>query len=230
MNDYLSLLNDKKMTLIMGCDDSIEMQELRMHEQAILKAVNDFLGSTVFKKLRVDLKLDKPSVTQAQSLREQTIPLLGDRGITFGSVIEKLLDSAEMQSALDTEVSTSVTVGKVMDALHADEIAEENKDKVINQPVTLGQVIDFLENNEAIQKKRDYSFEFHTSIGEILEIVGEEKVKDLVMTKTAAAAQKPEYERSVPNVVRNWLFLCAFICLFAVLATISLELIDKDKR
>ena len=66
-------LGHKKMTLIMGCDDSIEMQELRMHEQAILKAVNDFLGSTVFKKLRVDLKLDKPSVTQAQSLREQTL-------------------------------------------------------------------------------------------------------------------------------------------------------------
>ncbi len=166
----------------------------------------------------------------AQSLREQTIPLLGDRGITFGSVVEKLLGSGEMQSLLDTEIGTSVTVGKVMDALHADEIAEENKDKVINRPVTLGQVIDFVKDNEAIQKKRDYSFEFHSSIGEILEIIGEEKVKDLVMKKTAAAAQKPEYERSVGNVVDNWLFLFMFICLFAILATISLELIDKDKR
>ena len=50
------------------------------------------------------------------------------------------------------------------------------------------------------------------------------------MTKTAAAAQKPEYERSVRNVINNWLFLFLFICLFAILATISLELIDKDKR
>ncbi|MCR5813794.1 MAG: DUF721 domain-containing protein [Desulfovibrio sp.] len=66
-------LGHQKKTLIMGCEDSIEVQELRMHEQDILKVVNEFLGSRVFSKLRVELMLGKAPVTQAQTLREQSV-------------------------------------------------------------------------------------------------------------------------------------------------------------
>ena len=165
-----------------------------------------------------------------QGLREKKIPLLGNMGITFGDAVDKVLGSEEMQPVLDEGINTTVTVGKVLDILQADGFAEENEDVVLNKPVTFGQIIDLLRNNEVIQRQRDYSFEIHMSVGDILEMVGEEKVKDLVMRKTADAARKPEYDRTLENVAENWFWLGVFIFLFAAMATISLELIDKDKR
>ncbi|MBR3664341.1 MAG: DUF721 domain-containing protein [Desulfovibrio sp.] len=67
--DFGEPLGHQKKTLIMGCMDSIEMQELRMHEQKILQTVNAFLGSAVFTKLRVDLLLGKQSITQSLAVR-----------------------------------------------------------------------------------------------------------------------------------------------------------------
>ena len=55
------------------------------------------------------------------------------------------------------------------------------------------------------------------TVGELLEIFGEEKVKDLVQQKTAAASYKAEYERSADNIVENWLSLIGFALLFAFL-------------
>lgn len=68
------------------------------------------------------------------------------------------------------------------------------------------------------------------TLGTVLEVAGEEKVKDFVQTATASAAQKPEYERTEKNIRGYWLSLVAFIALFSVLSTVSLEFVDKDKR
>ena len=48
--------------------------------------------------------------------------------------------------------------------------------------------------------------------------------------KTAAAAYKAEYEQSGGNIIFNWLMLGLYIAVFAILSTVVLELIDKDKR
>ena len=69
-----------------------------------------------------------------------------------------------------------------------------------------------------------------TNVGDLIDLIGEEKVKDFVQNKTAQAAHKPEYELTTRNILNNWLILGLFILIFAVLATIVLELIDKDKR
>ena len=67
-------------------------------------------------------------------------------------------------------------------------------------------------------------------MGDVLDIIGEENVKNFVQRKTAEAAHKPEYESSTRNIVRNWLMLGVFVAVFAALATLMLEMIDKDKR
>ena len=48
--------------------------------------------------------------------------------------------------------------------------------------------------------------------------------------KAAAANYKPEYECIPDNILKYWLHLFGFILAFALLATITLEFIDKDKR
>ena len=46
----------------------------------------------------------------------------------------------------------------------------------------------------------------------------------------ASASYKPDYERSVRNIVNNWLMLGVYVLIFAMLATLALEMIDHDKR
>ena len=64
----------------------------------------------------------------------------------------------------------------------------------------------------------------------MLDLLGEENVKEFIMRKTAEASRKPEYEKTRDNVLRNWLMLVVFAFAFAALATLILEMIDKDKR
>ena len=48
--------------------------------------------------------------------------------------------------------------------------------------------------------------------------------------KTADASYNPDYERTLDNVMGNWMMLVLFALAFALLSTLSLEMIDRDKR
>ena len=69
-----------------------------------------------------------------------------------------------------------------------------------------------------------------TTVGKLMDIVGEENVKTFLEQKAAAASYNADYENNVDNVVSYWVRLAVFILAFALLATITLEFIDKDKR
>ncbi len=164
-------------------------------------------------------------VTAAEPVEETAKP-----AVTVGSLLDMLLENEDTKAALDKELGATMTLGQVLDALHAEDVIASVSDKQLNQPVTLGQAVDFLKNNEALQNQRDREFTFKTTIGDLFDLVGEENVKRVVQEKTAAASHKDEYERTVDNIVDNWVVLVLFTLAFAALATISLELIDKDKR
>ena len=132
-------------------------------------------------------------------------------------------------AVLPTFVGT-MTLGQVLDTLHAEEAVRAVSDVQVNEPVTVGAVVDFLKNNEALKQHRDRTISLTITLGEIFDLFGEENVKEFVEKKTAAAAYKPEYDSSMKNIAKNWLMLCVFAVVFAIMATIVLELIDKDKR
>ena len=90
--------------------------------------------------------------------------------------------------------------------------------------------MDFLKNNENLKAKKDETLTLKTTLREVIDVFGEENVRSFIQEKTAAAAHKQEYEKTGSNIVINWLMLCLFIAVFAMLATIMLEMIDKDKR
>ena len=140
--------------------------------------------------------------------------------VTLGQLLDAL-DSSAVQSRRDEDVVA---------ALHLGEMIPEAKETLDAHPVTVGEITDFLRTSEELQANRDQTFELHMTVGEVLEILGEDNVKAFVQQKTAAAAYKPEYDRSTKNILGNWLMLGMFILVFAALSTIVLELIDKDKR
>ena len=162
---------------------------------------------------------------------KELVPASGDTpAVTLGGRLRQLMEEETAQPLLEKEIGTTINLGQVLDALHAEDIVEKTKDVTLNQSVTLGQAVDFMKNNEALQNQRDRTFTFTTSISDLFDLVGEDTVKSLVLEKTSAASYNAEYERTVPNVVANWVMLGFFILMFAALATISLELIDRDKR
>ena len=167
-----------------------------------------------------------------QGLRERVlIPSIGhSTPVTVGSLLDSLVNTEELSVVLDKQILTTITLGQVLDFLHAEDVVNAASDQVVNQSVTLGDIADFLKNNRAIQAQRDRTITLKTSIGDLFDLFGEENIKTLVQEKTAAASQKAEYDRTVENIVGYWIMLILFIFAFALMATLALELIDKDKR
>ena len=150
--------------------------------------------------------------------------------LTVGDLLNLLAESEKTQAILDKEIGATLTLGQVLDALHAEEIVAAVQDQQLNPSVTLGQAAEFLRSNEALQAEHDREFTFKTTIGDLFDLVGEENVKTLIQEKTAQASHIADYERSEENVVVNWIALFLFVIVFAAMATISLEFIDKDRR
>ncbi len=150
--------------------------------------------------------------------------------VTVRDVIIRFRGDKDAQALTDLVIDKTITLGQVLDALHVADAAGLFSDTKINEAVTLGDIIDFANSNPALQAQRDREFTFKTTVGEIFELFGEENVKDIVERRTAAAAYKPEYASTEENIVGNWTMIGVFVIVFAVLSTIALELIDRDKR
>ena len=167
-------------------------------------------------------------------LKDDSMQKVRDKELIGGKTVGDLLTAfAEEEKAaplLDLEFGKTITLGQVLDALHAEDLVKAVSDVQLNKPVTVGTIVDFLKNNSAIQARRDKAITLKTTVGEVIDLFGEDNVKEFVEKKTAAAAYKPEYESSRKNIAKNWLMLCVFVVAFAMMATIVLELIDKDKR
>ena len=214
----------------------------RLRDREILKAYTVGEVAEILSNADEYLKLREKAVVHPFTLREITdmilkedalkqvrdLKLIGDK--TLGDVLAALTSTEAAGKILDKEFGRTITVGQVLDALHTEEIVKAASDVQVNPPVTVGTIVDFLKNNEALKKQRDKTITLKTTVGEILDLFGEENVKEFIQTKTAQAAYKAEYANTVENIVDNWIMLFIFIAVFAVLATIVLELIDKDKR
>lgn len=155
---------------------------------------------------------------------------LGSGGTSVGDILKLVLESEDAKPYLDKQYTMSSTLGEMETTLGLDQIVEEKKDQKLNDPVTLGQIIDFANGSEWVQGQLGKSFTVKTTLGQVIDYFGEDRVKELVTTKSAEAARIPEYDRTRDNIYINWFALFAFMIVFALGAAISLKFIDKDKR
>ena len=167
-----------------------------------------------------------------EKLREIPVlpALLTDEPVTVVTILNTLLSSEELNSLMEKEIGETITIGQLLDELRSSEFVNATTDENLNEPITAGMIFDFLKNNRFIQEHKDYSITLKAKVGDLIDLFGEEKVKEVVRQKTAAAARKPEYDRTVDNIADNWIMLGLFTILFAILSTLALELIDRDKR
>ena len=223
--------------------DALDSPVVEKHrDREILKAYTIGEIAEILNNADEYLHLREKEVARPFTLRELVNLILTDdhlkdireqellAGKTVGDLLTGLAGSEKLSGLLDSELGKTMTLGEVLDALHTEELVNRTSDVEVNQPVTVGKIVDFLKNNEELQAQRDRTITLKTTMGEVMDFFGEENVKDFIQEKTAAAAYKKEYASSAVNVIRNWLMLGVFILVFALLSTVVLELIDKDKR
>lgn len=220
--------------------DNPAVEQLRDRE--ILKAYTVGEVAEILNSAEEYLHLREKEIVRPFTLREvveailtenalkdvRDLKLIGDK--TVGDLLAAVAQSGKSSVVLDKSIGKTITLGQVLDVLHTEELAEKASDVQVNPPVTVGSVVDFLKNNEALNAQRDKAISLKTTVGNLMDLFGEENVKDFIQQKTAEAAHKDEYENTIGNIAGNWLMLCVFILAFALMATIVLELIDKDKR
>ena len=95
---------------------------------------------------------------------------------------------------------------------------------------TIGELIDAIAEDPEVQANRDESYTFNSTVGEVVEMFGTEKVRNILLYETRDARLNHEYDNTKENILSYWLQLLGFTLLFAGLATVTLEFIDKDKR
>ena len=135
---------------------------------------------------------------------------------------------AKRQALIDAGINPYPIKSEI--TAHAAELAEKYADLEIDARFTLGESIDTLAQNGDVQARRDQEITLKTTLGKVLDIVGEDKVKAFLEEKAAEASYTPDYAYDLENVVDYWLDLFVFIVAFAILSTVTLEFIDRDKR
>ena len=81
-----------------------------------------------------------------------------------------------------------------------------------------------------LQAVEDESITITTTVGDVLDKVGEDKVLSFIEEKAGEASYSPDYEKTRDNITWYWLHLLTFAAAFSLLAVITLEFIDKDRR
>ena len=154
-------------------------------------------------------------------------------------VIEETVTVGQLLDALDSEpvaryrgetIIPAVTAGEAAEYLNIRLPETTDPDEILSEPVSFGEIIDLLESGDTARLNRDQSFILKATVGELISLLGEDHVRDFVRQKTAEAAYKADYEQSVGNIVINWFMLLVHTMVYAMIATLILEFIDKDKR
>ena len=150
--------------------------------------------------------------------------------ITVRELKDALEHSAEFDAFKKETILENYTVGDLLEAIDARGLTEQYGDLEIGGTITAGEAVDLLASYETTQAGRDTEITVKTTVGKLLDIAGEENVKTYLKENAAAVSYNEDYVLSTGNVWNYWLQLSAFILAFALLSTITLEFIDKDKR
>ena len=242
VGDILDFLNQPENEALNSRRDMVILPAMTAGEaKGLAKSAVDALGlrdQAIYEPVKVRTLLEGMMTSEVEAvkkLRDFTIvPAIGGSGgVTVGDLANALLTDEGTQEVMEQEIGTTVTLGQAMDALAASDakkLLDGMADTQLNGEVTLGQVIDFLVSNETLQANRDKSLTLKTTIGDVMNLIGEDKVRDMIQRATASASYNADYARTQENVENNWWMLGLFILVFALASVIALEMIDQDKR
>ena len=185
------------------------------------KVENQEINTTVTLGETFDLLSDDSRVL-VHDLRDNDIVLPSSEDMI--SFLQVVSDGEKTSSGLPSVISVIDSARNLKSSAESSAAPEEEK------TVKLGTVIDTLAETSYIQEQRDLSYSFSATVGQIIDTVGREKMKAYVQETTAAASRVDAYETSEENIRGYWTQISLFAVVFALLAVVFLEFVDKDKR
>ena len=142
-------------------------------------------------------------------------------------------------SMRNNKLKGSFTVGEAVDLLEGSDNPTVQKLREVEvlsgslfpRKLTVGDIADQLgaDNPDASELRKE-AVPYDTTIGDLLQIVGEDNVRSYIVENSSKAAQNPEYDYRQGNIAGYWVTLLLFAAAYALLAMITLEFIDQDKR
>ena len=220
-NPAVATVRDTRISRVFTLGEARDMVEGTATWQAV---TNEPLPEQL--TLRNALKLVQDDDT-FKSFREYN---LGLPGFTVGNLIDDLMASGKLDDMLDKPLAGYSTIGEVLNAIHFDELLDQYSDTQLGMDLTLGEAVDMLASNPDVQARLDQPYTLKANMGDIINMIGEDKVEDLLKNKVAKASTIADYDCTMENILDYWTSLFLFILAFAALSIITLEFIDKDKR
>ena len=142
-------------------------------------------------------------------------------------------------SMRNNELKGSFTVGDVVDQLEDSENPTIKKLREVvvlsgdpfPKEITVGDIADQMsaDNPDAADLRKE-EIKYDTTFGDLLKIVGEDKVRSYIVENSSKAARNPDYDYKQDNIGGYWVTLLLFAAAYALLAMITLEFIDMDRR
>ena len=147
----------------------------------------------------------------------------------------------------ETELRQTITMGQLIDLLKSadsenqeeleelsllleTQVPEEYREQSVDLAFTVGEIVDYMAEEPALEEERARTITVSTTVGEIIEIIGEDKAHWEVQERASAASYDEKYVNSKDNIGSCWFYLVLITAVCAVLTTVTLEFIDKDKR
>ena len=149
-------------------------------------------------------------------------------GYSIGQILEFLKggESAGSTTGGQAQADRAAAIDRLIELAKKEQIY----DLVSQSNVTYGEALDYIVGLPELQKERDKELKTTTTVRKLIDMVGREKVEDLVKNRTAESSYNAKYESTIDNLTFCWFSLVLFIIAFSLMAVIVLEFIDKDKR
>lgn len=129
-------------------------------------------------------------------------------------------------------VDITVTVGQILDLLSREDINSiaELRAAIVIEDMTAGNLFDALRKDPNMDETRQQPVHISTTVGDLIDMVGEEEVRNTIMSRSASASQEAAYVKSKANIASHWLTLIVHSLVYICISILLLEFIDKDKR
>ena len=130
----------------------------------------------------------------------------------------------------DTKIEKTVTVEELLTGMQSEPVRKILQEYRLDESTTVNELVDLLVESGLMEPYADREFDFRLRLGDVIDAAGEDRVRDVIMEQMRTIGFKPEYDKTEDNILGCWGMMILFSLGFALLATVALEFIDKDKR
>ena len=150
--------------------------------------------------------------------------------LTVNAVLTELENAVNAIGAEHFELSGGMPLTEVLTSIRLYAVSEGYADRRIAGFDTVGELIDYVLSFPYLSEKLNKTYKVDTNMHEIFKLVDENRLKEIVTDSTKGINYSKAYIKSEKNILSYWENLALFVIGFALLAIITLEFIDKDKR